>query len=155
MKHEKEKHGGAAKTSSVLRQVTKSEDFVERRKTARLDVAIRVEYKVLGVHDSAKGTVAKDISTGGCLLVASEDIAPGSDVELQILLGDSESEALRLKGKIVRLNRKEGGVYEYGISFDALSSEARRLFADYFFAKMYEMIGLPEWPTYKKKKNSS
>jgi len=132
--------------------VTNSEDFNEKRKTARLDIPIKVQYNILDEgretkDEGRKAAVTKDISAGGCLLLVTEELPINSEVELQIFLGDTESEALKIKGNISRLNRTEKDLYEYGISFAEISKEARRLFADYFFAKMYEMIGLPEWPT--------
>jgi c-di-GMP-binding flagellar brake protein YcgR len=132
--------------TDILRHITKSEDFIEQRKTARLDVPIKIEYRALSTENRAQA-VSKDISVGGCLLLVSEELPINSELELQIFLGETESEALKIKGRIVRLNRQEKELYEYGIAFDELSKEARRLFADYFFAKMYEMIGLSEWPT--------
>ncbi len=137
---------------TVLRQITHSEDFNELRKTARLDVPIKVQYKIIGGEGNHKGAVTKDMSAGGCLLLVTEELSLNSDVALQIFLGDNESEALKLKGKITRLNRAEKDLYEYGIAFNELSRETRRLFADYCFAKMYELIGLPEWPTDKRAK---
>ena len=86
--------------------------------------------------------------------MVTEELPINSEVELQIFLGSSESEALKIKGRIARLNRTEKDLYEYGIAFDGLGKEARRLFADYFFAKMYEMIGLSEWPTDKSAKKA-
>ncbi|MDP6685961.1 MAG: PilZ domain-containing protein [Candidatus Omnitrophota bacterium] len=142
------------KGPSVLRQITQSEDFKERRKAARLDIPIKVQYKFIGKQSSPRGAVTKDMSAGGCLLLVTEELSLKSEVELEIFLGETDSEVLRLKGRLTRLNRKEKGLYEYGIVFDTLSSEARRLFADYCFAKMYEMIGLPEWPTSGKVKKS-
>jgi len=140
------------KTVSVLRQVTRSEDFNEQRKTARLDMPIKVQYKIIGGEGNHKGAVTKDISAGGCLLLVTEELPLKADVALQIMLGEGDQEALKLKGKIVRLNRAEKDLYEYGIAFNTLSSETRRLFADYCFAKMYELIGLSEWPTDKRVK---
>ena len=131
---------------SVLRQVTQSDGFVERRKTARLDIPIRVRYQVFA-QEEGRGAMAKDISAGGCLLLAEEDIPLDSTIEFEIFLGQGESESLKLRGRIARLNESKKGFYEYGVAFDALSSEARRLFADYLFAKMYELIGLSDWPT--------
>lgn len=136
----------------ILRHLTNSQDFVEQRKAARLDVAVKVQYKVTGNQDCPKEAVTKDISQGGCLLVTGEDIPLNSEVELEISLGEAEQEALKLRGRIIRLNRATKGLYEFGISFAEISSEARRLFADYFFAKMYELIGLSEWPTDKRTK---
>lgn len=135
---------------NIVRYLTNSEDFIENRKAARLDIAVKVAYRVIGQEDHSKAAVSKDISPGGCLLLAAEEITSGAEVELQIFLNEEGSEALNLKGKIVRLNRKEGNLFEYGITFEAISQEARRLLADYFFARMYEMIGLPQWPTNKR-----
>jgi c-di-GMP-binding flagellar brake protein YcgR len=140
--------------TDIVRHITHSEDFTEHRKAARLDVPIKVEYRVLHLkgeggapQEEARGAVTKDVSAGGCLLLVTEDIPVDSEVELQIFLGDTESESLTLKGRVVRLNREERDIHEYGISFADMSKEARRLFADFCFAKMYEMIGLSEWPT--------
>ena len=137
--------------SDILRHVTNSEDFNEKRKTARLDIPIKITYKVLG-EDENKAAVTKDMSAGGCLILTTEKLPENTEVGLDISLGESDSEALMLKGRIVRLNREEKGLYEYGISFKDLSKDARRLFADFCFARMYEMIGLPEWPTDRKLK---
>ncbi|NQT89980.1 MAG: PilZ domain-containing protein [Candidatus Omnitrophica bacterium] len=137
-----------AKKTSVLRQVTESEDFLEARKTARLDIPIKVRYRVIGRED-IRGAVTKDIGAGGCLLLATEKLADNAELELDIALGESDKEELKLSGRIVRINREEQGLFEYGISFGDISAEARRLFADFCFAKMYEMIGLSEWPTDK------
>ena len=85
--------------------------------------------------------------------MAAEELKIGSSVELEILLGESESEFLNLTGSIVRLNRQEGRFFEYGIAFSHMGKEARRLFADFCFGKMYEMIGLSDWPTDKRNKD--
>lgn len=140
------------RSTSALRQITHSEDFEERRKTARLDIPIKVQYRIIGKQEHIKGAVTKDVSVGGCLLIAAEDIPLNSELELEIFLGVSDEESLKIKGRIARLDRKEHELYEFGIFFDSLSKDARRLFADYFFSKMYEMIGLSEWPTDRRAK---
>lgn len=153
------------KKASFLQSITGTEDFEERRKTARLDMAIEVRYCVLGegVRSLSEGRAepprrgrkdarTKNVSAGGCLLLTKEELPVNSQLELQIFLDEGEHEALTLQGRIARLNREGKGSYEYGIAFDELSKEARRLFADYFFAKMYDMIGLSEWPTNRKVK---
>lgn len=141
------------KQPNILKSVTKSDGFVEQRKTARLDIPIKVEYTILsaasGQRPAAKSAVTKNISAGGCLLLTAEELTEGAELELDIMLGEGELEALKLKGKILRINRQEEGLREYGISFEEISKEARRLFADFCFARMYEMIGLSEWPTDK------
>lgn len=138
------------KTTAVV------EDYQERRKSARLDIPIKVAYKVVGkkIGDdvSVKGAITKNISSGGCLLLVEEEIPEASMIELEIFLGENEKDVLRLQGSIVRLSRSGENAYEYGISFNEISREAKRLFADFCFAKMYELIGLSEWPTDKRVK---
>ncbi|MDP2928756.1 MAG: hypothetical protein Q8O01_01655 [Candidatus Omnitrophota bacterium] len=64
----------------ILRHVTNSADFNEQRKTARLDIPIKVEYRVIGDQcsviserkEKTKNAVTKDISAGGCLLLVTE-----------------------------------------------------------------------------------
>ncbi len=58
--------------------------------------------------------------------------------------------SLNLTGRIVRSHRGDRDIHEYGIAFDALSVEAEKRFSDYVFAKMYEMVGLPDWPTHSR-----
>ena len=113
-------------------------DFLEQRKTARLDVSIQANLK---------GAVTKNISVGGCLLLTTEDLSLGTILEMEMRLQGETGNLLSIKGEIVRLNRAEKGLYEYGIAFENLSKEKREIFANYFFKKMYEMIGLKEWPT--------
>jgi len=139
-----------AKRESVLRHLTGTSEFEERRKAARLDIPLQVEYMIKGRRaEGFERALTKDVSAGGCLLLAKEEIPPDSVLDLKIFLGEKEEETILLKGGIVRLNSSQGGFYEYGVVFDGLSAEARRMFADFCFAKMYEMIGLANWPTAK------
>lgn len=138
-------------SSNVVRQMTNSEDFIEQRKTARLDIPIKVRYK-LQTEDQNRTANTKNISAGGCLLIVSEELPLQSEIELDVFLGDGEAEALKLAGTIVRLHKGGKGSFEYGISFSNMGGNARRLFADFCFSKMYEMIGLSAWPTDKRTK---
>ena len=136
MPNKKEKKSVKPTTNVDISQcLTESGDFQERRKTARLDVPIRVEYKIIGRKESPKAAVTKNVSAGGCLFLTTEELPVGLEVELQVFLGETETEALKLKGRIARLNRAEKDLYEFGIVFDALSNETCRLFANYFLAK--------------------
>ncbi len=139
------------KKATIVQNVTSSADFIERRRAARLDIPLKLNYTIIE-DDDLRGGVTKNVSAGGCLLLVSDEIPIETRLELELFLGSSEAESLKLIGRVVRLNREEGGVFEYGISFDDIGREARRLFADFCFAKMYEMIGLSDWPTERQKK---
>ncbi|HPW45704.1 MAG TPA: PilZ domain-containing protein [bacterium] len=118
----------------------------ERRKSARLDIPIEVLYSVSGGGEK-RAAKSGNISAGGCLLIAEEDLPSDSLIDLEILLGDSGGESLKIRGRIVRTSENSTGRHEYGIAFENISNEARRLFADFCFARMYEFIGLSDWPT--------
>jgi len=134
-------------SKSVLRQVTRSEDFLEQRKPARLDISIKARYKVSAKGKTLKDALTKNVSAGGCLVLATEEIPVDSEVEVTLFLNKTGSDELALKGKIVRSSSVKEGLYEYGVSFSPLTKEERTVFADFCFSKMYEMIGLSEWPT--------
>lgn len=123
----------------------------ERRKAARLDIPIKVQYRVTSLEE-VKEAVTRNISAGGCLLLAGEALEVGLCVELSIFLGASETESLVLNGKIVRQMSLDNGRNEFGVEFENMSRDARHLFAEFCFARMYEMIGLSGWPTDRSQK---
>ncbi|MDD5773909.1 MAG: PilZ domain-containing protein [bacterium] len=146
-----------ADIKSVLKHAVNSDDFNEQRKCARLDLPLKVRYKLINETGGSKNVnelsvAAKNISVNGCLLLTTENIPINSRVQLEILLDEFESAVLTLEGRIVRLERTESGLYEFGILFDAVNKDARRIFADFCFSKMYEMVGLNAWPTDNKEK---
>lgn len=135
--------------SMTKKNVTLTDENMERRKSARLDIPIKVMYRTVGTKGDA---ATKNISAGGCLLALPEALPLNSEIDLDVILGDSEQEVLSLRGQIVRCVKQGPDLYEHGVSFAGMSPGARRLFADFCFAKMYEMIGLNEWPTDKRTK---
>jgi len=125
-------------------------DYREKRKAARLDIPIRVEYSSHALKGSSRAAHTKNISAGGCLLVTSEELPIDSVVELDIYVGEHGVEPIKLTGSIVR-EAKCGGQFEYGISFAQMNLDAKKKFADFCFSKMYELIGLSKWPTARNK----
>jgi c-di-GMP-binding flagellar brake protein YcgR len=121
--------------------------FEEKRKTARLNVSVEVRYRVTRGGDEVRDCTARDISAGGCLLRAREELPAGTAIELDIILDGTGKGSLKLRGEVVRLEDKGGGEYEAGIAFERLDERSLSILVKYCFKKMYEMIGLPEWPT--------
>jgi len=140
----------------ILQYVTKSVDFVERRRTARLNASVKTRWFTVGAEGiqqeqdySVNEAVVRDISLGGCLLLATQELGLNSEIGLEIFLRQTDS--VKVFGRVLRLSRAEGGLFEYGITFSNVDKETRRIFADYFFTKMYELTGLSSWPTDKPK----
>lgn len=129
---------------SVVRYVTGAVDLMERRRAARLDVPLKVQYKLLNDKNVKEGAT-RNISASGCLVLMEDKYPVGSLLELKIFFDKRRSKPLALDAKIVRLNRAEGGLHEYGMAFNKVEKEQRKLFADFCFTKMYERIGLLDW----------
>lgn len=122
--------------------------FDERRKTSRLDLCAPVRYcKATSEGGIFKESVTKDVSAEGCLLLVAEKMRKNTTLKLELYLSDGNRAAMELEGKVVRLNRSEDGLYEYGIEFSSVKREDRKRFAEYCFQKMYEKVGLVDWPT--------
>ncbi|MBF0105602.1 MAG: PilZ domain-containing protein [Deltaproteobacteria bacterium] len=136
---------------SELRYATGSTGFVEQRRSARLNIPIRIEYTLsLSNAGENKGSVfAKDISIGGCLIELNHELPPDAQMGLSVFLGDGDTQVLHLTGLVARQHLTTNGLYEYGIAFDPLTHKARKQFTDFCFAKMYEMVGLKNWPNVK------
>jgi len=123
------------------------EEFQEKQSGSRLNVSMEARGRVLAGGDEVRDCRIIDISAGGCLLLCTEELSAGIDIELDICLDDPEEGTLKLKGKVIRLIMEDEGAYEAGVAFEHLDKKTLKKFTDYCFKKMYEMTGLPEWPT--------
>ncbi len=61
--------------------------------------------------EAGKNRAAKssNISAGGCLLITEEELPADSLIDLEILLGDSGGESLKIRGHIVRASESSTG----------------------------------------------
>ena len=134
-------------TSSVLRQLTSSVNFKEQRKTARFEAVLRASYWLGNGPKQELIGITKDLSVGGCLLIATRDAPIETPVKMEIYLDDNNSNTMYATGRIVRMHAKGSALTEYGIEFDELSNQNQKTFEKYCFEKMYKMVGLKEWPT--------
>lgn len=141
--------------NGFLSYFTDTLPFSEKRKMARLDLPVKVEYDsfVEGKEMEQEKIcgITRDISQGGCLLLAKKEFPINSALKLALLLSDNPNDKLILSGKILRINRRENTLFEYGIAFFNIKRESRERFMDFCFKKMYEMVGLNDWPTAKKR----
>lgn len=128
------------------------EEFIERRKHARLNLSMKVDYKVSSLGEEPKSTISRDISLGGVLLLVKERMDTGTPLELDIYLTEEETKPIKTKAQVIwqgELGEKAEGFYHTGISFSEIKEKDKKRFADFCFSQMYEMVGLPDWPTKK------
>lgn len=99
-----------------------SSEVLERRKSPRADVLVRVDYQTV---DELLSDFASNINEGGLFVETEKPPAVGTEVSLQFRIPGSE-EPVVSSGRVVRTAR--GGRGEpagMGIEFDGLDAESR------------------------------
>ena len=93
------------------------------------DVAIKVHFTRHAANGQAKKLTTEgrtnNVSRGGLAANISDEIAPGSDIEVDITLvfdDDMQSEALRLPARVAWCTSLDDA-YQLGVSFKPLSAE--------------------------------
>jgi len=91
----------------------------EKRRFTR--VHFRVSAEIM-VHDfSCRAEEILNLSVGGCLIPVKEDLEPGTECHLKIIMTGTTSElSIRLKGEIIRCNAGAVAVKFTGIDPDSL-----------------------------------
>lgn len=123
------------------------DDFIEKRKYARLGIPMRVGYK-FSVKDKPRTALSKNMSKGGVLLLAKERMDVGAQITMEIYLTKEDTNPIRTVGQIVwqgNFNGDGKGVYNTGISFSDFKDDDMERFFNYCFTQMYRMVKMPEW----------
>lgn len=127
-----------------------NDEFTERRRHARLNLSMKVDYKVTSTGEGQRSTLSRDMSLGGVLLLVSEKMDAGTPLELEIYLSEIDNQPVKTRGEVIwqgELGEREEGYYHTGIAFSGIKEEDKKRFADFCFSQMYELVGLPDWPT--------
>jgi c-di-GMP-binding flagellar brake protein YcgR len=112
----------------------------ERRRFVRLNVSVKVEYKVL--ETAAKeihSTLTKDISGGGICLIGDEELNTGRFLELKIYLPKEQEPILSL-GRVVWSkpfiigDEITGKRFDIGIEFIKIDDTKREKINQYIFS---------------------
>jgi type IV pilus assembly protein PilZ len=96
----------------------------ERRRSNRIDLVVRVDYKTV---DELFSEFARNINEGGMFVETEAPPAPGSPVALQFRIPGSD-EPIQVMGRVVRAS--EGSLHEppgMGIEFENLDEQSREL----------------------------
>ncbi len=102
----------------------------ERRRFARLNVNVNVDYEVLPRHKQQKHVSSKNISTGGICVILKEPLEPETIIGLDIGLPE-EAGKVTATGRIVWIQEFSIGEeahkrYEAGVEFTDISDEDRQ-----------------------------
>jgi type IV pilus assembly protein PilZ len=100
---------------------------LERRKSPRADVLVRVDYQTV---DELFSDFASNINEGGLFVETDKPPAVGTEVSLQFRIPGSDQPVIS-SGRVVRTARAGGGEPSgMGIEFDGLDADSRRRIND-------------------------
>ena len=117
---------------------------VERRKFARLDLALTVSYRVSGQSGGQpadpRDAVSSDVSLGGLRLMAPTKLENGTMLDLEILLGDQEENPIHATGEVVWQNKITDTSFETGVMIKGMPAEDKGRFMEFVFDQMAKVV---------------
>lgn len=113
--------------AKLNRREQDASETVERRRSDRADLVVRVDYQTV---DELFSDFACNINEGGIFVESETPHEVGTTVDLQFKLPGS-SEPVRVKGTVVRVSPgRDGEAPGMGIEFEDLDGSARRRIDD-------------------------
>lgn len=98
------------------------ETFLERRRSARAPLVVRVEYSTV---DALFTEFSRNINEGGMFIATDQAPALDSSVTMQFSLPGS-AEPIKVAGRVTRVSEGGDGTPRgVGVEFEALDPEAR------------------------------
>lgn len=117
---------------------------VERRKYARLDLALTVSYRIAGQAGThpmdPREAISSDISAGGIRLMTPTALDNGTVLELEMVLGDQESNPVRATGEVVWQNKISETSYETGVMIKGMPEADKKRFMEFVFDQMTKLV---------------
>lgn len=123
--------------------MNKRPDYTERRKYARLDLALTVSYRVAGQTAgqpaNPREAVSSDVSLGGLRLMTPAALENGTMLDLEILLGE-EGKPIRAEGEVMWQNKISETSYETGVMIRNMPDEDKSEFMKFVFDQMAKVV---------------
>lgn len=122
-------------------------DPKDRRKYARLDIAVTVSYAVEkpgGKLSEYAEALSSDISAGGLRLMTPTYLENGTKLDLEVFLGDAPETKVHAKGEVVWQNKISPTSFETGILIQHMETDDKKRFMQFVFDQMSRFVGLPK-----------
>lgn len=117
-----------------------------RRKFARLDLALTVSYRVTDEHGTEhdpREALSSDISESGLRLMTPTAIETGSEIDVEIMIGEDNDNPIAATGEVVWQNKLGSASYETGVIIRSMPTEDRSRFMQFVFDQMAKLL-MPE-----------
>ena len=120
-------------------------DFKERRKFARLDIALSVSYVVKdasGEPSEMAEAMSSDISASGIRLMTPAPLENGDQLDLEINIEGQEQEPVHASCEVVWQTKISDTSYEVGAVIKYMEDADKKRLLDFVFSQMSQMMGL-------------
>lgn len=118
----------------------------ERRRFARLDIALSVSYVVknsAGEVTEMAEAMSSDISATGIRLMTPTPLENGDELELEINIEGQDQPPVHASCEVVWQNKISDSSYEIGAVIKYMAETDKKRFLDFVFSQMSQLIGLP------------
>ena len=116
----------------------------ERRKFARLDLALTVSYRIAGQSGeqpvNPREAVSSDVSLGGLRLMTPTVLENGTLLDLEILLGEDESNPIHADGEVVWQSKISNTSFETGVMIKGMPEADKKRFMEFVFDQMAKVV---------------
>ncbi|MBI1909685.1 MAG: PilZ domain-containing protein [Deltaproteobacteria bacterium] len=116
----------------------------ERRKYARLDIAVTVSYAVVsgnGELSPYAEAISSDISAGGLRLMTPAALQNGSTLDLEIFTPEQEGSPIHASGEVVWQNQVSENSFETGAIIRHMEEKDKKKFLGFVFDQMSRFVG--------------
>ncbi|PIU57208.1 MAG: hypothetical protein COS89_05085 [Deltaproteobacteria bacterium CG07_land_8_20_14_0_80_38_7] len=114
-----------------------------RRKFARLDLALTVSYKVsdqINTSSDSIETSSSDISIGGLRLMTPTPLKNSTLLDLNIILPDDEENPIEATGKVIWQTKISSTSYETGVMINGINNSDKKRFMEFVFDQMSKIV---------------
>ena len=121
-------------------------DSQERRRYARLDIALSVSYAVLNSstdENELNEAWSSDISAGGLRMMTPTSLENGNQLDLEIFVED-DTKPIHADAEVVWQNKISDTCYETGAIIRYMPENDKKRFMGFVFDQMSRFVGIPE-----------
>lgn len=115
----------------------------EKRKFARLDLALTVSYAVIDPSGHAvdpREALSSDISAGGLRLMTPTPLEVGATIDLNIFLAEQEDNPVCAKGEVIWQTKISSTSFETGVVIKEMPDTDKKRFMSFVFDQMSKVV---------------
>lgn len=117
--------------------------IAERRKFARLDLALTVSYAVIdstGTPADPREALSTDISAGGLRLMTPTPLDNGALLDISIFLAEDDETPISAHGEVIWQHKISNTSFETGVVIKDMPLDDRKRFMSFVFDQLAKII---------------